>query len=326
MNYCINLGKWNHVFAVPMFITDNYLKSANEVQIKVLLYILRNSDEKIDIQKIGENVGFPYEKIVSALEYWHHEGIIAKKFANQNVMPEKDYNFHNLGITNVNKKINLRYQRPDSQYIAERIKNSKEMSYLIQESQVIFGRTLSSGDIATLMMLHDNDGLPIDVILMLIQYAVGEGKSGMKYIEKMGINWAEQGIDNLEKAEKKISQLNLVNILWRRFENIIGIDHRAPTNSESEAVVRWFHDWNFSDELIKESYDRCVNTNGKYILKYMDSIIKRWHTQGIFNIEQALIENSMRKKHNAANKKEDNKPSYSIDDYEKYNIFDYIKN
>ena len=75
--------------------------------------------------------------------------------------------------------------------------------------------------------------------------------------------------------------------------------------------------------MIKEAYDRCVNMNGKYVLKYMDSIIKRWHSQGILKIEQAVMENQKRNK-----KKYDSKltssASYNIEEYENYNILDYI--
>ena len=140
----------------------------------------------------------------------------------------------------------------------------------------------------------------------------------------MGINWAEQGIDNLEKAEKIFLELNLINLNWKKFESIIGINHRAPTAKEEEAVIRWMSNWNYSDELIKEAYDRCVNANGKYILKYMDSIIKRWHSQGVFTIEQALMENSKRRFKNS-DLKSKNKPSYNIEDYENYSIFDSVK-
>ena len=88
--------------------------------------------------------------------------------------------------------------------------------------------------------------------------------------------------------------------------------------------MRWIDDWNYSDELIKEAYDRCVNANGKYILKYMDSIIKRWHTQGIFTIEQALMENNRHRIKNRSSRNEST-ASYSIEDYESYSIFDDLK-
>ena len=186
------------------------------------------------------------------------------------------------------------------------------------------GRPLSSGDSAVLITLHDNEGLPADVILMLLQYAVSVGKTNMRYISKIGVSWAECGIDNIQKAEKKIEELNNKNVAWRNFESIIGIDHRAPTETESEAVSRWINEWNFDERMIKEAYDRCVNMNGKYVLKYMDSIIKRWNKEGIFKIEQAVMENRKRSKKKYESESGSG-ASYNIEEYENYNILDYIK-
>ena len=159
---------------------------------------------------------------------------------------------------------------------------------------------------------------------MLLQYAVSVGKANMKYIEKTGISWASEGVNDHEKAENKIQNLNRASISWKKFESIIGIYHRSPSSCEEEAVSRWFDNWNYNEELIKEAYDRCVNANGKYVLKYMDSIIKRWHNQGIVTIEQALAENANRNRKKSFSR-EDNEASYNIEEYENYNIFDYMK-
>ena len=110
----------------------------------------------------------------------------------------------------------------------------------------------------------------------------------------------------------------------KKFENIIGIEHRAPTAREVDVIMRWFEEWKFSEDLIKEAYDRCVTSNGKYVLNYMDSIVKRWRSEKIFTIEQALMENSARKRRKSAVKPSGD-ASYNIDEYENYNIFDEMK-
>ncbi len=326
MSYSLNMGIWGSVFAVPSEIVDKYINQPGEVEIKVLLYLLRMGNKEIEVCDLSKVLKFSEEKINHALSLWVERGIIKcvhkpeYKGSDSEALPNTDVE-RNLEF----KRKNLqRYPRPDSLYISERVKTSKDINFLVQEAQVILGRPLSAGDLGSLIVLHDNEGLPADVIIMLLQYAVSIGKSGMRYIEKMGASWAEQGIDNLEKAEKKIVALNRMNSNWKKFESILGIDHRAPTAREEEAVMRWIDDWNYSGELIKEAYDRCVNANGKYILKYMDSIIKRWHTQGIFTIEQALMENNKNRFRSRTSKGE-NKPSYSIEDYENYSIFDDVK-
>ena len=45
MNYNINLGGWNSIFAVPSDVVDKYIKIASGSNIKVLLYFLRHCGE-----------------------------------------------------------------------------------------------------------------------------------------------------------------------------------------------------------------------------------------------------------------------------------------
>ena len=205
------------------------------------------------------------------------------------------------------------------------MQSSDDIKLLMQEAEAILSRPLSCNDQSTLLKLHDSDGLPIDVILMLLQYSVGAGKIGIKYIEKVGEVWGKENVDTIEKAEKKIILLNKTNLSWKRFENIIEISHRATTKKEEEAVYRWFEEWYFDDDLIREAYDRCVDANGKYILKYMDSIIKRWHDENITTLGQAMLELQNRKNAKRFNNQQTSSPSYNIDEYEKYNIFDYLE-
>ena len=55
----------------------------------------------------------------------------------------------------------------------------------------------------------------------------------------------------------------------------------------------------------------------------MDSIIKRWHNQGILKIEQAVMENQKRGRRKYSSE-QGSGASYSIEEYENYNILDYI--
>lgn len=319
MEYKIDFGRWNSVFAVPCDIVDNYIVKLSGDDAKVLLYMLKNAGESADLNVIASCIGATAKSVEESLRKLCGLGLISESAVGES---------KNLKLNPTNQSIKklheIKYNRPSAADIARRVETSKELYFMMQEAQVVLGRPLSSSDSAVLITLHDNDGLPPDVILMLLQYSVSVGKTNMRYISKIGVSWAESGIDNIQKAEKKIEELNSKNLAWRNFEGIIGIDHRAPTETESEAVSRWINDWNFDENMIKEAYDRCVNMNGKYVLRYMDSIIKRWHSQGILRIEQAIMEKQKRgrKKYES---KSDSGASYSIEEYENYNILDYIK-
>ena len=320
MECTFDFNVWNDTFAIPKIAVDKYLKNSAEKDIKILIYILKNLSGDISLNKAVYDLGYSGEEIKEAINLWQERKIIPKGIVFEDIEVKSS-----TPSCRPEKKTEYRYIRPNINYVVSRTKVSENVKWLMQEAEIILGRPLSGGDSASLLMLHDNEGLPIDVIIMLMQYAVDAGKSGMKYIYKIGENWSKEGIDDISKAEKKIKELNNLKNAWRKFENLIGIDHRLPTSREESAVIRWFNEFHFNEELIKEAYDRCVNANGKYILNYMDSIIKRWHKEGIHTLNQAKAENLGRAKYRKNDFKKEN-ASYNIEEYENSDILEnFIK-
>lgn len=78
---------------------------------------------------------------------------------------------------------------------------------LVEETQTTLGKVLSNSDIATLLMLKDTCGLPLDVIFMLIHYCASIDKGNIRTIENIGIQWANDGVYSLEAADNKIKQI-----------------------------------------------------------------------------------------------------------------------
>ncbi len=333
MSYCIKLGEWGAVFAVPSSVVDKHLKLAGSAQLKVLLWILRNSGREFSDEGIAESLSLDREDVKDSLEYWADAGILRCCAGVITAGDERANTLNNdmpkgvsSGINNTAKnrpRALSRTLKPGSSYVAERTKSSKDVAFLLQEAEVILGRLISPGDSAVLITLMDNEGLPIDVILMIIQYAVSVGKGNMRYIETVGISWASEGIDTIESAEKKIKSLGQFWKSWAAFENIIGMQRR-PTGKEEECINRWYNLWGYEEDMIKEAYEICVNSNGKYILKYMDSIISRWHSGKIYTLEQVRLQQQKKAKLKSTDKSK--KPTYDIEKYKKnYNIFDEIR-
>ena len=326
MNYKLDLGKLNNIFIAPTELIDKYLNKATFEQLKLALYFFRHSGIYLTIDKISDDLKISKNIIESGISFWKKEGFnfeVSDKFQNAAIFSNELKN--SVNESTIKNTFVKTTQKLDRAYIFKRMQSSDDIKLLMQEAEAILSRPLSWNDQSTLLKLHDSDGLPIDVILMLLQYSVGAGKIGIKYIEKVGEVWGKENVDTIEKAEKKIILLNKTNLSWKRFENIIGISHRTPTKKEEEAVYRWFEEWYFDDDLIREAYDRCVDANGKYILKYMDSIIKRWHDENITTLGQAMLELQNRKNAKRFNNQQTSSPSYNIDEYEKYNIFDYLE-
>lgn len=218
--------------------------------------------------------------------------------------------------------VTARALRPDPTYVAKRISEDKEIEFLLNEAQYILGRPISPNENAGLIMLHDNDGLPCEVILMLLTYGV-ENQKGMKQIEAMGAAWARDGVLTIQSADEKIRELENSKEAWRKVQSVLGLEFRKPTQKEEENSDRWVNQWKFSESMIKEAYDICVNAKGKYIPNYVNTVLGRWYSAGITTVEQVRAERAKtNQKPNAVSGSEsDRKSSFDIDDLKGLSMF-----
>ena len=344
MAYSIDLGAWNAVFAVPCAVVDKHIKLAGAVQLKVLLWMLRHAGEPLEAETIASALGLQRADICDAMLYWQEAGLVrldegTAKPAQANAVSDpagqKDLFGNSIKTPAISPEpespampqepekphhVMSRPQKPDNVFVARRINESPEIAFLVQETQRILGRLISDGDSATLLMIHDDFGLPTDVILMLIQYAVSMEKGNMRYIEKVAINWADEEIFTHEKAVEKLQRLAEVKKAWGLVEKAVGIPHRSPTSREDAYASRWVLEWKFSAAMIREAYERTVDRTGKFSTGYMNRILERWHKEGISTPEQAAAEQE--KKAAAQKKTEERKITYDLEEYERTSFYD----
>ena len=331
MNYTVNLGCWGSIFAVPTDVVDKHLKIAGSAQLKVLLYILRHSQNgfsendiasalnmdpfdvkdciefwtSFDVIKLSGNVIEPAEKVGEKPREKHSQSdrpiepdFEAAKPQSHEEPPLYDNGAKNEADTKTEERerekelpsptVVARPLRPDPIYVAKRINEDSEIAALLNEAQYILGRPVSPNENAGLIMLHDNDGLPCEVILMLLTYGASN-QMGMRQIEAQGAKWAKEGIYTVEAADEKIRRLDESNEAFRKVQRILGLDHRKPSANEQEMFTRWIFEWKFSDDMIKEAYDVCIDAKGKYIPNYVNRVLNNWYNSGIRTVEQARL-------------------------------------
>ena len=153
---------------------------------------------------------------------------------------------------------------------------------------------------------------------MLLHYAKSIGKANTSYIESIARDWAENNIFTLEAAEQKLQQLDENTRAWRKVENAVEINHRSPSKRELAYASAWVVEWKFTDDMLRQAYEICVNSIQKLDFKYMDSILRRWHDAGITNTEQ--VEEEQQKQKATRAKVQTGETTYDIDDFEKLNL------
>lgn len=347
MSYTVNLGPWGSVFAVPTSVVDNGLKLASDNQIKVLLYVLRHNTAPLTDENISQALGIHSEDVRDAIEYWNAKGLFAT--AQSVVLPavtdkqdtaakvtanndsETDRTAKEPELSTVTQKqeqsatrLVSRPTKPEPAYVARRKNTDKNISVLMDEAESILGRFLSQPDMATILMLHDTDGLPPEVILMLMQHCVQIGNGNMRYIEKTGINWAAAGINTISLAEEKIKSYSESTSAWNTAAAVFGMKiSGTPTQKQLEFADNWINKWRFSEAMLRLAYERCVDAKGEVKLSYINGILKRWNELSFKKTEDVLAnESKATAKRKPAPPKDVQSASYDIDAYESKSIFD----
>ncbi|MDR0914793.1 MAG: DnaD domain protein [Oscillospiraceae bacterium] len=310
MSIKINLGNWSSVFAVPSAVVDTALKFASAYQLKVLLYVLRNNDHELTYDLIAAELSILPDDVKDSVKFWVDRGIFCCE--NEELLPgkatanktpalqnntatqTKNAEFANIQAPQASgqpaaaaKPRTTVVQKPDSLFVAEKLKTDAALRDVIQDAEIILSKPLTPGDVATLVMLNYTFGLPCEVIIMLIQYCKDVGHSNMKYVERIGAEWSDEGIDSIEAAELKTESMKSSNSAWSKISRLFGVSNIGyPTAAQLSFAQRWQVEIVLPDELFKEAYERCVDTHGKYNLKYINGILNNWASQNIKNLNE----------------------------------------
>ena len=334
MSIKINLGAWRSVFAVPSKIVDEGLKFADGVKLKVLLYVLRNADESLELEVISKATGVNVTDIPEALDYWVSMDVLQKDNSDyspvnsKEEIKEKNNSDREKTVESISKEVEEKKQhfvvskpqKPDYVYTSQRLAVDSDLKILVSEAQTMLGKPLSNSDVSTLLMLKDTCGLRVDVILMLIQYCVGIDKGNMRTVEKIGIQWADVGINSVEAADNRIAQAAHSNKCFSIVSSAFGLKNvGSPTKKQLEYSTKWVGEWKFSQNMLREAYERCVDSKGELKFHYIDGILKKWEAAGIKNLDD--LKASETKQKQPVTKK---KSSYDIYELEKIDTLDFI--
>lgn len=173
-------------------------------------------------------------------------------------------------------------EKPDysMEELAEYMKND-HMKRLLQTAQKKLGKPLTQQDIRLIFGFHDWLGLPIEVIEMLFSYCVSDGFKGMRYVEKVAMGWAEEGIDSLEKAGQYIEMRKSG---YSAIMGAFGQRSRTPAPAEEDYMKKWLGAYAFPIDVIQLACQRTILQTGKVSFPYADSILTKWKESGVKNV------------------------------------------
>lgn len=244
--------------------------------------------------------------VANAWAYWEQKGLVSVKysdfetnksiieFINMDKSFKPAYTFEATESNENNKSNESTAQKQTvaildrPMYSAMEIElyrdGSDEIQDLFVYAQAEFaGKLFDYNELNILFGLYDWLRLPIQVIKYLIEYCSLNDHKDLRYIEKVGINWSENGIQTVEDAK---AHLNLYNVDYRAILKACGTIGRNPTPSEIKYMDKWLKEYQMPLELILLACDKTVMQVGKQRFTYTDSIIQSWHESNYKTLQE----------------------------------------
>ncbi len=272
------------------------LKIATFTQLKVLLYIATCGQSSVDAAACAAALGGRVTEAdcADALAFWEKEGVLLSDGT-----PEKPKKA--AAVVEEAPQPPLAPAAPSVPKSAPVVKtltpadtpkpkkktNYKEFTNLLHTVEARFGKTLSRSDQDRLLDLCEQTALPMEVLIMIVAYAVKNDKKSVRYIKTTAENWEEQGINTIDAADRHLCHLERREKAWTKLTEWLSLEIERPTVSQKDLAEKWIFEFKQKQPLIALAYAKCVEKTGKFHAVYMDRLLISWHEDGITTPDKA---------------------------------------
>lgn len=290
---------------VPNRFIDEYLADANDAQIKIYLYLLRmmSTHKPTGISDIADVFNYTEQDVTRALRYWEKKHLLSLTYdTGKNICgiriehlsdpaaPSSD-NRQASGAEIISIHKNAAQEKsPETPAFEKQAYSLDQLSafqkredtrQLMFAIQTYIGRPLSQSNVSTILFLSDTLHFSNDLIDYLIQYCVERDKKEFRYIERVAVTWAENGVTSPKEAARFCARYDRTVYGVMRALGKAG----APTEREISYIRKWTKDYGFVPDIIIEACGRTVLATDKHRFEYADSILTSWHKQHVQNKE-----------------------------------------
>ncbi len=305
------------------YFIDEFMVDANDAQLKIYLFLIRMMSANLptSVTDIADKFNYTEKDVLRALMYWESRQLLSLEYdaahnlsGIQVLSLDNPHEFQQSAprITPV-----LSFIRPASmqtgfsatpksaapisapvsqpmpeaiakpEYTMDDLKNFKsneEIQQLLFVTEQYIGKQLTRTDMETILFLYDGLGFCADLIDYLVQHCVERGKKDFRYMEKVAIAWADQGITTPKQAQLATRSYDktVYTIMKSLGKN------STPAPKEMEYINKWTKDYGFMLDVIQEACDKTVMTTDTHRFAYADGILNKWYQAGVRKKEDIM--------------------------------------
>lgn len=297
MAYKINFEAYSANFSLPEKIVEDDLATLDGDYLKVALLIFRHSDKHYSVNLLSNLLNIPEEKVKTAIQHWIAKGLLLEQ--ESQTMPKEAVVLQN-------------HTTPSAQNA--RLTSNGELNYLLECMENRLGRPLTSVEYKSVIHILEYIKLPADVVLMAVEYCISMDKMNARYIEKVCIGWADNGITTHELAEQYLSMSRQSKQNEDIVKKLFGIQNRSLIDSEKKCIARWFGEFQFDTEVVQLAYERTIHAINKLSFPYINKILTSWHEKGYATLDDIQTNEGIGKRRSPAA----GKTSYDLDELDRF--------
>lgn len=294
---------------------DQYMAAANGEYVKVYLYLLRHDAEPVEISRIADALNHTEADVKRALAYWERTGVLKQDEleCDEDGTERQDVPEHTAlsksmsgeGIstrasgeaaaasqpavqvqpmTQRQSAASSQFESPvlpppaDSRELMQTLASDEEFSTLLYAAQQYLGKMFTSIECEKFAYFYKVLKMSGELLEYLAEYCAQNGHTSIRYIEKVAINWYQEGIRTKTEARdytmKFSSNINAVM-------NAFGLTNRSPGTAEREVIKKWFQTYGFDRPLVVEACTRTMNATQTPSFQYTDKILSGWKENGV---------------------------------------------
>lgn len=290
---------------------DEYMPSANGSYVKVYLLLLRILSDytfNISIPDMADTLELTESDIKRAFAYWEKKNLLyivrntkgaicdisvtlpsaspvkATELITETV-PEiattsECTEVKNENTSNEDPTQKEKFNRTYSSAEIKTITSQNDFKWIITIIEKYMERTLTPADVETAVFIYDSLHFSTDLVFYLYEYCISRGKKSARYIQTVAINWANEGVDTVDKAEQFSMRFetNYINVM-KNF-GLNGI----PAPAQKKYIDSWLSA-GFTPAIIKEACSRTLIAINEPNFKYANSILDNWKKLKVITIE-----------------------------------------
>ena len=288
--------KWNYgqgVLVLPSTVPE---ADATPEQLRVLLWLASDPTLFAKPAQLARLAGADREEIGDILDFWQSVGVLSNdKEAQESKKaqrkptdkPAKSATAKPMADTKPAAEAKPAFlARADelpnysTAELSDLLEKSQSLRMLVNEAQNIWGKVFNPYEAQLLVGLSDYLRLDDEYILLLLAHSKRIGKKSLREVERYALRLVDDGVTDAAALEEFVKRTEARRTLQGKIRAMFGLGSRSFTAKENAMLDNWVS-YGYGEDIIRRAYEITVGAINEPSLPYANSILERWHSEGL---------------------------------------------